>query len=107
LILEDHPVDDGVLHHGDDQVAVLEVDLHVGEEVGPEQGLKRQVDPLRVHRLAGLDRQVGDDRRLFDALVPLHEDALHDPALLGRRLGECEGRDSEGRRAQKQGKAGG
>ncbi len=44
--LEDHLVDDRVLDDLDDQVAALQVDLHVGEQVGAEQGLQRQVEAL-------------------------------------------------------------
>ena len=56
--------------------------LHVGEQVGAGQRLQRQVELGRVDRVADLDRQVGEDGVLLDALVALHDDAPDDAALL-------------------------
>jgi len=84
--LEDHLVDDRVLDDLDDQIAGQQLDLHVGEQVGPRQGLQRQVETLGIDALTGLDGQVGQHRPLLDPFIALHDDALDHAALgLGDR----------------------
>jgi hypothetical protein len=103
--LEDHLVDDRVLDDLDDQVAALQLDLHVGEQIGAGQGLQRQVEALRVDRLARLDRQVGQHGPLLDPLVALHHDALDHARALG--LGERGLRRGQRRGTEEKRNAGG
>jgi len=57
--------------------------LHVGEQAGAGQGADRDVQHRRVDRVAGADRQIGQDRGLVDPLRALNQDAI-DRQRLGR-----------------------
>ena len=57
VALEGDAVDDRVLDHPDDQDVALALDRDVVEQAGGEQALERVVDPLRVERVAGPERQ--------------------------------------------------
>ena len=104
IALEQHLIDDRILDKLDHQISALQVDLHVGEQLGARQGLQRQVDLGRIDRVADLDRQVRDDRVLLDPLIALDDDSPDHAALLRLRVGGL-GRDKHGP-AHKQSKAG-
>ena len=107
--LEHDLVDDRVLDDADDQVAVrLQADLDIGEQLGSVQGADRDVQDHRVDGVARLDRQVGQDRGLVDALVALNQDAVDHSGLgrgrLGGRRGNLAGQDGGRRRGLRQGR---
>ena len=56
VALEHHLIDDGIFDHPDRQRAVVEIDLHVGEQAGGEQRLQRLID------IGGI---VGSPSRIF------------------------------------------
>jgi hypothetical protein len=102
--LEDDLVDDRVLDHLHHQFRALQLDLHVGEQLGAGQGLQRQVEARGVDRVADLDRQVAEHGALLDPLVALHGDRADHAALLRLRI-DLRGRH-EGRCAEHQREAG-
>ena len=85
--LEHDLVDDRVLDDLDDQVPVrLNAKLDVSEQLGAGQGANRHVQNRVIDRVARLDRQIGQDGGLVDALVAAHQDAVDHQPLLRRRL---------------------
>ena len=87
VALEDHAVDDRVFDDADNQVILATVNRHVGEQVGGEERLKRQVDPVRIERVTGFEQQVGLHRTGFDTLVALNDNRADRAAIAGIFLG--------------------
>ena len=75
-------VDDRVLDDLDDQIAVrLNTQLDVGEQLRALERANRHVQHDGIDRVAGLDRQIGQDRGLIDPLVATDQDTVDDDAL--------------------------
>ncbi|MNE13028.1 hypothetical protein D3C80_1058540 [compost metagenome] len=111
VTLERDLIDNRVFRDLDDQVPVrLDAQLHVREQARARQRANRDVDRRRVDGVARLDRQIGQDRGLIDALIAAHHDPIHDSAIFGRsrhdHLRLLRSGRRRGRRRLRQGRAG-
>ena len=97
--LEDHPVDDGVLHDLDGHDPVVDRDCSVAEEAGPEEGLQGKIDQALIGDVACAENEIGRDGPCLDPFV---SDDLNPPdelAVLGDRAAQnrgCERRRQDG-----------
>ncbi len=95
VVLEHHLVDDRVLDHPHDQGVALQLDVHVGEQLGAGTGNFRAVsNDGGVDGVAAGDGQVEGHGRRLDPLVADHHDIAHHARLVG--LDQRAGREQPG-----------